>query len=109
VYWLSPADNWGKLPGRSIRGATRLTFWAAGSKGGEIVEFKAGGIRGQGHDDSFEAGTGSVPLTREWQKFVIDLKGSKLTSVIGGFAWVATSTANPNGLTFYLDNIRYEP
>ncbi len=108
VYWLYPADNWGDKPGRNIRGATRVSFWAAGAKGGEIVEFKAGGVTGKRYSDSFESGIGSVPLTSEWRQYVIELRGSSLTSVIGGFGWIATATANPGGLTFYLDDIRYE-
>jgi hypothetical protein len=108
VYWLYPPDNWGDKPGVSVQGATRITFWAAGAKGGEIVEFKAGGIKGKKYEDSFETGIGSKPLTKEWQKFEIPLQGQKLSMVIGAFAWVATADANPNGLTFYLDDIRYE-
>src|ERR1039457_6799678 len=90
VYWLFPADNWRANPGRSIRGATHITFWAVGARGGEIVEFKAGGLRGQAHEDTFEVSIGSVSLTADWKKFSIDLKGSNLTSVVGGFAWIAT-------------------
>jgi hypothetical protein len=108
VYWLYPPDNWGDKPGRSIRGARRITFWAVGAKGGEIVEFKAGGVTGKRYNDSFEVGIGSVALTAAWRQYVIELRGTDLSSVIGGFAWVATAASNPGGLTFYLDDIRYE-
>ena len=47
VYWLSPANNWGDKPPKQMRGASKVTFWAAGQKGGEIVEFKAGGVNGK--------------------------------------------------------------
>jgi hypothetical protein len=108
VYWLSPADNFGDKPGNRIQGASKITFWAVGAKGGEIVEFKAGGITGKANRDSFEKSMGSVALTNQWKQYTLPLAGQKLTSVIGGFAWVATATDNPGGLTFYLDAIRYE-
>ena len=37
-------------------------------RGGEIVEFKAGGINGGKFKDSFEAGLGEVALTRKREK-----------------------------------------
>jgi hypothetical protein len=108
VYWQSPADNWGDKPGNKISGATKITFWAVGAKGGEIVEFKAGGINGKRFQDSFEKSMGSIGLTNKWKQYSIPLKGLNLSSVLGGFAWVATAADNPNGLTFYLAAIRYE-
>jgi hypothetical protein len=108
VYWLSPADNWGDKPGRSIRGATWITFYAAGALGGEVVEFKAGGVSGKKYQDSFELGLGSQALTKEWKQYSIPLRGANLSNVIGGFAWVATAASNPKGLTSYLSDIRYE-
>jgi hypothetical protein len=108
VYWQHPADNWGDAPGLTIVGATRITFWAAGAKGGEIVEFKAGGINGKRYQDSFEVSSGSLALSSDWKQYRIDLRRAKLSNVVGGFAWDATAADNPNGLTFYLDRIRYE-
>jgi len=42
----APRENWGDEPGAGfdLRGATKLTFWARGEKGGERVEFFAFGI-----------------------------------------------------------------
>ena len=108
VYWQRPENNWGEKPGATIRDATKLIFWAAGQKGGEIVEFKSGGISGNKYRDSFEASIGSVTLTKDWKSYEIRLKGHDLTSVVGAFAWVATATDNPGGLTFYLDGLRFE-
>jgi hypothetical protein len=110
IYWLNPADNWGTKPGYSIKGnAQRVTFWAAGAKGGEIVEFKAGGIESTNKfTDSFVASTGSIALTNSWKRYEFSLQGKNLTSILGGFAWVATGNSNPQGLVFYLDDIRYE-
>jgi hypothetical protein len=108
VYWLSPADNWGDNSGSKILGAAKITFWAIGVKGGEIVEFKTGGLKGKRFEDSFEKSLGSIALTNHWKQYSIQLKGQSLSTVLGAFAWVATAADNPNGLTFYLDAIWFE-
>ena len=110
IYWQYPDGNWGDSPGRRIKGARRLTFWARGKRGGELVQFKAGGISTQGkkYHDSFEIAMGSVELTKEWRRYEIDFTGADLSSVLGAFAWTANRSGNPEGLTFYLDDIRYE-
>jgi hypothetical protein len=110
VFWLNYPDNWGDRPGTRVLGAKRLTFWAAGESGEEVVEFKAGGIHSSGkrYRDSFEVTTGMLHLGKEWRKYEIDLTGADLSSVIGAFAWVATADANPKGVVFYLDEVRYE-
>lgn len=109
VYWQWPANNWGDKPAKQIQGASKISFWAAGQKGGEIVEFKAGGITGKQCRDSFEVSLGQVALTKEWKNYEIPLRRSQSAlAVVGAFAWVATSDANPGGLTFYIDSIRYE-
>ena len=112
IYWQNKANNWGDSAGAdfSKKGFKKLTFWARGEKGGEIVEFKAGGIvtAGKPYRDSFEVSLGKVTLTKNWQLYDLDLKGQNLSNVIGGFCWVASESANPNGLTFYLDDIFYK-
>ncbi len=109
VYWQNPPNNWGTRPGGyDLTGAKKLTFWARGDKGGErIEEFKLGGITGE-YADSDLAGIGPVALTTEWQEFTIDLEGKDLSSISGGFCWASNLDANPEGATFYLDDIRYE-
>jgi hypothetical protein len=107
VYWQSPPDNWGAKPGKRVVGASQVTFWARGTTGREVVEFKAGGISGRKFQDSFEASLGSISLSKEWRKYEIPLKGQDLSNVIGAFAWVATADANPGGLVFFLGDIFY--
>lgn len=109
VYWQEPGNNWGNRPGGfDLSGATKLTFWARGDKGGELIkEFKMGGIKGQ-YPDSTAAGIGPVVLTKEWKQYTIDLTDKELTNVIGGFCWATSLDKNPNGAVFYLDDIRYE-
>lgn len=109
VQWQSPANNWGdRKGGFDLSGATRLTFWARGEKGGErIEEFKIGGITGL-YPDSDIAGIGPVLLTAEWKQYEIDLRGKDISYISGGFAWATNLDVNPEGATFYLDDIRYE-
>ena len=112
MYWLNKPNNWGDKPGEDLSkfAYSKVSFWAKGDKGGEVVEFKAGGVdsKGKPYKDSFEVTTGKVRLERDWKRYEIDLTGRNLSSVIGFFCWVASGTANPNGLTFYLDDIYYE-
>ena len=109
IYWQNPPNNWGTRPGGyDLTGAKKVTFWARGEKGGErIEEFKIGGITGE-YADSDVAGIGPVVLTAEWQEFTIDLEGKDLSSISGGFCWATNIDVNPEGCTFYLDDIKYE-
>ena len=109
IFWLNPANNWGNRKGGfNLNGAEKLTFWAHGEKGGErIEEFKVGGITGD-YPDTDMASIGPVILTPEWRQYSIDLRGKDLSYISGGFSWATNVDVNPNGCTFYLDNIQYE-
>ena len=109
VVWQNPANNWGeKKGGFDISGATKLTFWARGEEGNErIMEFKIGGISGT-YADSDSMGIGPIDLTNEWQQYTIDLTESDLSYINGGFCWVTSADANPEGCIFYLDDMQYE-
>ena len=109
IYWLNPADNWGKQKGGfNLTSAQKLTFWARGEKGGEqIQEFKVGGITGD-YPDSDTAVIGPVILTVEWKQYTIDLRGKDLSYISGGFAWATNVDVNPQSCTFYLDEIKFE-
>jgi hypothetical protein len=109
IYWQNPPNNWGSIDGGfDLSKATKVTFWARGQKGGErIEEFKIGGIMGE-YSDSDSAGIGPAVLTKEWKQYTIDLTGKDLSYIIGGFCWSTNIDVNPEGVTFYLDEIRYE-
>ncbi len=109
VYWLNPANNWGKQKGGfNLQGAQKLTFWAKGEKGGErIEEFKIGGISGD-YPDTDSAVIGPVILTNQWRQYTIDLRGKDLSYMSGGFSWSTSVDANPENCIFYLDNIQYQ-
>ncbi len=108
VFWQNPPNNWGDVDGGfNLSGSTKLTFWARGEKGGEIVTFGMGGITRR-YSDSAKAELPKVTLTKEWGQYTIDLKNKNLARVIGGFFWKANRADNTSGCTFYLDDIVYE-
>ncbi|MFH0732944.1 MAG: hypothetical protein V2A72_08550 [Candidatus Omnitrophota bacterium] len=108
VYWQNPENNWGsKDGGFNLSAATKLTFWAKGEKGDEKLEFKAGGVTGA-YPDTDIASIGPVPLTKEWKKYEIDLKGLDFSYISGGFVWAASRMDNPYGFVIYIDDIVYE-
>jgi len=108
VYWQNPPNNWGsKKGGFDLSGMNKLTFWAKGAKGGEIIQkFMVGGIKGA-YSDSLTVETEPIILTNDWKEYTINLAGKDLSYVSGGFAWVATAESNPEGMTFYLDDIKF--
>lgn len=110
IYWLNPANNWGrKKGGYNLEGASKLTFWAKGDEGGEQVEeFIVGGVDGGDYPDSDTAVLGPVILTQKWRQYTVDLRGKDLSYISGGFAWATNEEVNPESCTFYLDDIRYE-
>jgi hypothetical protein len=109
IYWQQPANNWGTQDaGYDLSTAEKLTFWARGERGGErIEEFKVGGIMGE-YSDSDSASIGPVILNSEWTQYTIDLSGKNMCYIIGGFCWSTNIDVNPEGVTFYLDEIKYE-
>ncbi|MFH0732767.1 MAG: hypothetical protein V2A72_07605 [Candidatus Omnitrophota bacterium] len=109
MYWQSPANNWGdKKGGYDLTGAKKLTFWARGENGGERVEeFKMGGIGGA-YPDSDIASVGPIIFTKDWKQYAVDLTGKDLSYISGGFCWSTNLDVNPEGCTFYIDDIRYE-
>ena len=109
VYWQNPANNWGdQMGGYDLTGYKKLTFWARGQKGGEVISnFNIGGISGT-FSDSDSAAIGPVTLTKDWKEYSIDLKGLDLSYISGGFGFSASLNNNPEGFVFYLDDIKFE-
>jgi hypothetical protein len=110
VYWQYPVNNWGTEPNTAIdvRGAKKLTFYARGHNGGEIIDtFKLGGIKGD-YSDTAEAETGMIRLSKKWKKYKIDLRDCDLSHIIGGFCFVITNSDNPKKIIFYMDEVVYE-
>jgi len=75
VAWQHPANDWGDLPGGyDLTGAKKLTFWARGEFGIEIVSFGVGILDSnkEYHDTAF-AELKDVKLKNKWKKYTIDL------------------------------------
>ena len=114
IYWLNKPDNWGDKPGNDYSkvGFKKITFWAKGQKGDEILEFKAGDIDNSSkkYHDSFTTTTGVINVSKEWKQYTLDLNKANLSSVLGGFCWVANADNNTgqSSITFYLDDIFFE-
>lgn len=108
VYWQNPMNNWGAIKGGyNLTGAGKLVFWARGENGGESVEIKMGGLSGGAYSDTATASAGGLKLTKEWKQYSIDLTGTDLSRIIGGFCVLLNSLASPNGCVFYIDDISY--
>lgn len=109
VYWQNPANNWGsKKGGFDLTGLNKLTFWAKGEKGGEVIDkFAVGGIKGT-YPDTAEVSIGPIELTNTWQQYTINLAGKDLSYINGALSWVANADSNFNGVTFYMDDIKFE-
>jgi hypothetical protein len=114
----SPQLNFGTIPnaGIDLTGATTLTFWARGQRGGEAIEFFVGGV---GRDPSSGLPTFPYPdstpvvkstfiLTQDWRQYRLSLTGKDLHYVLGGFGWDTSDTLSPGGAVFFLDDIQFE-
>jgi len=112
IFWQNPAQNWGdKKGGYDLTGMTKLTIWARGQKGGEIVKFKVGGIgvgQSKPYPDTATIETDPIELTDAWKQYTMNLSGKDLSYISGGFCWTAEANQNPEGATFYLDDIKFE-
>ena len=108
VVWQSPVNDWGDLPGGwNLTGAKRLTFWARGENGDEVVSFEVGLLaKDKRFFDTGNAKSGPVKLTKEWKQYSLDVQGLDLKRIKTGFAWIAQGAGKPT--VFYLDDIQYE-
>jgi hypothetical protein len=111
VFWQNPEGNWGSQPGFPIpSGATRVTFYAKGNVGGEVVKFIAGIMGELQYADSFKIEQ-EFTLSTEWTGYSLDLNGAVYDNVIGAFGWVASGDP-AEGVTlpieFKVDHIQWE-
>lgn len=112
MYWQYPENNWGTSPGKLVEtGASRVTFYAAGAIGGEVLQFLAGGENDARlpYHDEFKAMT-TITLTPVLTQYQIDIAGRTYESgVLGAFAWTfAAPEGSRTPLELYLDTIRWE-
>ena len=107
VAWRHPDGDWGAEPGGyDLTGATKLSFWARGERGGEVVELGVGGVgMDAAYPDSADV-SADFTLTDEWKRYELDLSGADLARLKTGFKWVVEGRGRP--VTFYLDEMTIE-
>jgi hypothetical protein len=108
VYWQYPSNNWGAMPGLDIpAGATKVSVWAKGGAGGEVLTLVAGGIQSGGmtYQDTFKADT-MATLTTSWAQYTITLPSS-YGPVLGGFAWSVGAPSGGASVSFSIDSIEW--
>lgn len=112
TYWQNPPNNWGKesrfkRKGFDLSKYKRLSFWARADKACRI-EFKVAGIDERYGDSLRYPRSKTAKLGAKWKEFTIPLEGTDLSHIIGGFCWASNWDSNPNGATFYIDDVRFE-
>lgn len=113
IYWWHPPQQqvpwYEKKGGFDLRGWTRLTFRAKGANGGEVAEFKVGGLKDSKGQvaDSLQPPVTTYPLvlSNQWASYSMSLYGRDLSNVAGGFVWVTDAKQET---TIYIDDIRFE-
>lgn len=108
IVWQNPTENWGDSEGGlDLTGSKKLTFWARGEKGNEMVEFKMGVIKpSMKFHDSGRASLGRVRLEKTWKQITIPLAGINLSRIVSGFSFAVKGRSD--AVIFYLDDIIYE-
>ena len=109
VCWQTPMGWYhesreGRL---DLRKAKRLTLWARGETGEEKIKIQIGGM-GVEFPDSDSKISDIFILSKDWQKFALDLEDVDMACISNIFSWLTDKQMNPDGCVFYLDNIRYE-
>jgi len=111
IAWQQPEGNWvgDSGFGYDLTGATKLTFWARTDEPELEVKF----LVGYWDDSSGEVlidEDGWVRLSNVWTKYEIDLSDKDLSDIVCGYAFAFNDAhdPNPDGCTFYLDDITYD-
>ncbi len=115
VAWQYPENNWGDRAGKDLRGGgyREVSIWAKGvpDRRGNlpVVQFKAGGATNptMRFPASFEVAGDFVTLTAEWKEYILQLTGRDLSNVAAAFVVVMRAQDVDQGVTFFLDDIRY--
>lgn len=94
--------------GLDLTGAKKLVFYAKGRYGDEKITFGYGFEPNQiGFSDSSKARRIENLHKDYWQRYEFDLNGKDLSHINGLFMFGVEKQFNPQGATFYLDNITY--
>jgi hypothetical protein len=111
ICWRNKPGNEGEAPGDDLSkaGYRRISFWAKGAVGGEVVEFRAGGMGNvkTRYQDTFDVTAGKIRLTPNWAEYGIYVSNADLSSVITPFCAGFHREDNAEHTVVYLDDIQY--
>jgi hypothetical protein len=111
ICWKNRAGNEGEAPGEDLSkgGYRRISFFAKGALGGEVAEFRAGGLGDikTRYRDSFDVTAGRLELTPTWTEYSIYVSNVDLSSVMTPFCVLLHREDNATGAIIYLDDIQY--
>jgi hypothetical protein len=111
LCWRNKPGNEGEAPGDDLSkaGYRRISFWAKGAAGGEVVEFRAGGMGNvkTRYQDSFDVTAGKLRLTSTWAEYGIYVSNADLSSVLTPFCAGFHREDNTEHTVVYLDDIQY--
>lgn len=111
VCWKNELGNEGEAPGDDLSKARyrRLTFWAKGGAGGEVAEFRAGGLGNvkTRYQESFDVSAGKIRLGNTWSEYTIYVMDADLSSVMTPFCVLFHREDNPEHTVVYVDDIQY--
>jgi len=109
--WKNRAGNEGEASGDNLSagGYRRISFWARGEKGGEVAEFRAGGLGNvkTRPRDSFDVSAGKIKLGAGWHDYSIFVKDADLSSVMTPFCVLMYREDNAQDAVVYVDDIEY--
>lgn len=109
--WKNKAGNEGEAPGDNLSGARyrRISFWARGARGGEVAEFRAGGMGNvkTRYSDSFDVTAGKIKLGTTWAEHSIYVMDADLSSVMTLFCALFYREDNADGAEIYVDDVQY--
>jgi len=109
--WKNRAGNEGEAAGDNLSAAgyRRITFWAKGEKGGEVAEFRAGGLGNvkTRHRDSLDVSAGKIKLNAGWHEYSMYVIDADLSSVMTPFCVLLYREDNADGAVVYVDDIEY--
>jgi len=95
----------------------KVTFYAMGQDGGEVIKFKAAGKKVDNKEVSdieifknvkFDKTTKEVTLTTDWKRFEIDLSNSDLNGITHPFGFEISKDKNKADSVIFIKGVKYD-
>jgi len=101
VIWQTPMGWYRPEEERrfDLSQAKRMTFWARGENGNEKIKVQVGIISEEFPDSAMKISE-VLTLSKDWQKFTLDLSDADLSCISNIFCWMTDKQMNPQGCTF---------